>query len=68
MPLLNCGNSSKLALYFIGSLVMRAFQRFPGRKRDVAHRKNQSDCKEYQLPLLTHGMLDSSHEYNTPNR
>ena len=39
MPLLNCSDSSKLALYFVLSLVTRAFQRLSGGKRDQASYK-----------------------------
>jgi hypothetical protein len=58
MPLLNCGKSSKLAQYFIFSLAIRMFRLFPRRKHDCVCKKNQSGQIEYQLPLLTVGVMD----------
>jgi hypothetical protein len=51
MPLLNCGNSSKLALYFVLNLAIRMFRHFPGRK--------SSDSVARHLPAYTLHIKDA---------
>ncbi len=55
MPLLNCGNSYKLAQYFVFTLAVRMFQLFPRRKRDCVHQKIDADNTNARLTKDTNG-------------
>ena len=61
---LHCGNSFKLAQYFVLNLAVRAFKRFPGRKQDDVLHKSQPGRVKYELPLLTVGVLDKAKRPN----